>query len=257
VQLAAAAAAAAALPPLADISAACQFLRLPIRFDSQAAEVNAMALLHLLDFGSGFDPLLLPKTGRDAHEAVQFGLLGMLMHGAPLESRAWLAAFGGDQAFQFFGIDATEDEPVPGLPGVVMTRQGPLGAFTAQLREAMAQTGAALAAAGGRSCRGTLGVHWGHPWPGRPAVLLLCKPWLAPPPGSALLLFLKRCLRASQGSCLLSSFIATHPCRPTARLTRIECCRPAQPGGARAGHAGCPGGGGAGPLGCGAGGGSS
>jgi hypothetical protein len=38
---------------------------------------------------------------------VQFGLLGMLMHGAPLESRAWLAAFGGDQAFQFFGIDAT------------------------------------------------------------------------------------------------------------------------------------------------------
>jgi hypothetical protein len=121
----------------------------------------------------------------------------------------------------------------------------------------MAQTGAALAAAGGRSCRGTLGVHWGHPWPGRPAVLLLCKPWLAPPPGSALLLFLKRCLRASQGSCLLSSFIATHPCRPTARLTRIECCRPAQPGGARAGHAGCPGGGGAGPLGCGAGGGSS
>lgn len=29
-------------------------------------QVNAMALLHLLDFGSGFDPLLLPKTGRGA-----------------------------------------------------------------------------------------------------------------------------------------------------------------------------------------------
>lgn len=130
-----------------------------------AVQVNAMALFHLLDFGSGFDPLLLAKTGKggrtagstrhprsrqqrpwqqrrrgvplapacsvlgaaqprplcarlatacrancargalpcparlgaDARETVQFGLLGMLMHGAPLESHRWLAEFNSYQ----------------------------------------------------------------------------------------------------------------------------------------------------------------
>ena len=35
------AAAARELPPAAEVAAACQFMRLPIRFDSQAAEVGA------------------------------------------------------------------------------------------------------------------------------------------------------------------------------------------------------------------------
>lgn len=37
---------------------------------------------------------------------------------------------------------------MPGLPGVVMTRQGPLGAYTARLREVLNQAGEALGAAG-------------------------------------------------------------------------------------------------------------
>ena len=55
---------------------------------------------------------------------------------------------------------------MPGLPGVVMTRQGPLGAYTARLREVLNQAGEALGAAGeegagcllcvrvGSSCKG-------------------------------------------------------------------------------------------------------
>jgi hypothetical protein len=35
------AAAAQELPPAAEVAAACQFMRLPIRFDSQVAEVGA------------------------------------------------------------------------------------------------------------------------------------------------------------------------------------------------------------------------
>ena len=38
---------------------------------------------------------------------------------------------------------------MPGLPGVVLTRQGPLGAFTTKLREAMAETGMVLDGSGG------------------------------------------------------------------------------------------------------------
>lgn len=43
------------------------------------------------------------------------------------------------------------DETVPGLPGVVMTRQGPLAAYTARLREVLNEAGEALGAAG--ACR--------------------------------------------------------------------------------------------------------
>lgn len=122
---------------------------------TQARQVNAMAIFHLLDFGSGFDAMLLAKTGRgepsghgcmplrrstgtaqhsvtlpphagehaackhahntppspatpaDAREVVQFGLLGMLMHGAALESAHWLREFSGYQVFQFFNVDAS------------------------------------------------------------------------------------------------------------------------------------------------------
>ena len=61
-----AASAAAALPPAATVAAAAAFTRLPIRFDSARAEVNALALLHLLDCGSGFDAQLLAKAGKGA-----------------------------------------------------------------------------------------------------------------------------------------------------------------------------------------------
>jgi len=37
-----------------------------------------------------------------------------------------------------------EDEAVPGLPGVVLTRQGPLGAYTNKLREVLNETGQIL-----------------------------------------------------------------------------------------------------------------
>lgn len=37
---------------------------------------------------------------------------------------------------------------MPGLPGVVMTRQGPLGAFTAKIREVMSETGKVLGDSG-------------------------------------------------------------------------------------------------------------
>ena len=42
---------------------------------------------------------------------------------------------------------------MPGLPGVTLTRQGPLGAFTARLRELLNEAGLALEAAGARGQR--------------------------------------------------------------------------------------------------------
>ena len=45
---------------------------------------------------------------------------------------------------------AAVDEAVPGLPGVVMTRPGPLVGFLAALRAVLNDTGRRLAESGGR-----------------------------------------------------------------------------------------------------------
>jgi len=52
-------------------------------------------------------PLFTLHHCEDARETVQFGLLGMLMHGVALGSPHWLREFSAYQAFQFFNIDAS------------------------------------------------------------------------------------------------------------------------------------------------------
>lgn len=81
-----AAAALGASLPAADVVRTAQHLRLPIRFESQEAEISALALLQLLDFGSGWDGLLLARARRGAAELAQFGVLGMLLSGGKLDA---------------------------------------------------------------------------------------------------------------------------------------------------------------------------
>ena len=42
----------------------------------EGPQVNLMALQRLLDFGSGYEPLLKAATGRGARETMQFGVIG-------------------------------------------------------------------------------------------------------------------------------------------------------------------------------------
>lgn len=41
-----------------------------------------MAMMHLLDFGSGYDVLLQEQVRRGYQETIQFGLLGMHISGS-------------------------------------------------------------------------------------------------------------------------------------------------------------------------------
>ena len=63
-------------------------------------QVTALALLHLLDFGTGWDPLLLAKVGRGAQELAQVGAGG----GVPLLA-GWLHwHWGGAAEEQASGV---------------------------------------------------------------------------------------------------------------------------------------------------------
>ncbi|GAB4823612.1 hypothetical protein N2152v2_010658 [Parachlorella kessleri] len=129
------------------VQSSAVYVRLPIRFDSAQAEVNYLVLFHLLDFGSGFDALLLQKARRDAHEVIQFGLLGMLMSDVRLDHH-FLREFSSFQVFSYFNVDASEEQQV--MPGITMTRTGPLGDFTQLIKDTMNETGRIL---GGTGCR--------------------------------------------------------------------------------------------------------
>jgi hypothetical protein len=118
--------AANALPDVVDPSVSPAPTRFPIRFDDTASEVGHLTLMAALDFGSGYNNILIPKYGRSAHETIQFGILGLAMNGAPLTA-TYLKDFSSLQIFTFFGIDARVEEEV--MPGVTMSKPGPLTPF--------------------------------------------------------------------------------------------------------------------------------
>lgn len=81
--------------------------------------MNLIALYHMLDGGSGFNPLLLARNRRDAHETLQFGIIGLHMGGGRLDAK-WLKNFSLQSAHNFFGIDAMDEHEV--MPGVTMSK---------------------------------------------------------------------------------------------------------------------------------------
>lgn len=56
------------------------------------AQVNFLALYHMLRFGSGYDPVLLQRCRRAAAETVQFGAIGMHLSAKRLDG-PWMRAF--------------------------------------------------------------------------------------------------------------------------------------------------------------------
>lgn len=92
-------------------------------------QINVLALLHLLDFGSGYDDLLRSSTQRDAHETMQFGVLGMAISGKRLDA-VFLKAFSDFAVANFFSFSSHEDQPSP-IPGVQISR--PVRTLTCQM----------------------------------------------------------------------------------------------------------------------------
>jgi len=66
-------------------------LRLPLQFDDTASEVNFLAILHLLSFGSGYEPLLqarakhlpLPLPAQTAGNSLSANFAYLLSHPPP------------------------------------------------------------------------------------------------------------------------------------------------------------------------------
>jgi hypothetical protein len=121
-------------------------LSLPVRFATLEDEVNLLALYHLLDFGSGYDAEMVRvrSPGRPQRECLAFGVLGLHLSGRPLDAE-WMAGFSLMEVQTVFGIEATIDVPLkPDLPGVTVSKPGPLAPLASAIRRALNETGAML-----------------------------------------------------------------------------------------------------------------
>ncbi|KAJ2781409.1 hypothetical protein H4R18_002886 [Coemansia javaensis] len=77
--------------------------RLPLSFDNVAQELNLVALVGLLQIGSGFRKELHAATGRGASDTVSFGCMSLHISQTPLDARG-LQALALDDVAQHFGI---------------------------------------------------------------------------------------------------------------------------------------------------------
>mmetsp|Transcript_30388 Transcript_30388/g.85857 ORF Transcript_30388/g.85857 Transcript_30388/m.85857 type:complete len:281 (-) Transcript_30388:1072-1914(-) len=98
-------------------------LRLPLQFDDTASEVNFLAILHLLSFGSGYEPLLQDMCKIGSQECMQFGTLGMYISGNKLDVE-FLERFSDLQVNNFFRIPTHEDVPSEMHPAIQISRPG-------------------------------------------------------------------------------------------------------------------------------------
>lgn len=78
----------------------------------------------MLDFGSGYDDILLRSNRRDAHETIQFGAIGIHLT-APRIDHHWMKAFSNYGVHNAFGVEAMEEQEV--MPGVIMSK--PVGGW--------------------------------------------------------------------------------------------------------------------------------
>ncbi|KAG0173758.1 hypothetical protein DFQ28_011251 [Apophysomyces sp. BC1034] len=95
-------------------------MHMPVKFETVADEINFIALIDLLNFGSGYRIPLHQLAQRGAFDTIRFGAMSFHIGGTPLTAETFksITAFEVSETFQF-PIDR-EVHP-PNMPFVTMT----------------------------------------------------------------------------------------------------------------------------------------
>ncbi|RKP37434.1 hypothetical protein BJ085DRAFT_22330 [Dimargaris cristalligena] len=134
------------------------WIAFPLKFDTPEDEVTLVALIDLLNFGSGYRKELHAATGRGASDTILFGCMGLYLSGSaassaasPLSAEALTQLHLADVA-SVFGIPLLgPEEPHPTIPGLTLSQPSPLRELVQKLTDTMVETGRILKAGGYRS----------------------------------------------------------------------------------------------------------
>lgn len=101
-----------------------------------------MALWHMLDFGSGYNPALLESVKRTARETTEYGVLSMLLSSRPVDCH-FMKTFSMIELQGFFCLDPSMEQEL--MPGIMLSRRGgPLLPFAQLLISTICETGRIL-----------------------------------------------------------------------------------------------------------------
>ncbi|KAI8379721.1 uncharacterized protein BYT42DRAFT_515239 [Radiomyces spectabilis] len=115
-------------------------MRMPVKFDNIAEEVNFIALIDLLNFGSGYRVPLHELAGRGAFDTIRFGAMSFHIGGTPMTAETFknITAFEVSEIFQF-PID--REVQAPNMPGVTIGEPTPLKPLAQGIADVLNTTG--------------------------------------------------------------------------------------------------------------------
>jgi len=126
-----------------------EYARLPLKFEDEREEVNFFALKALLDFGRGYEDVLVAEGNRAIDETLPFGLMHMHICGESLDAEHLtnMNHFAITQHFSLKGV--TFEEEV--MPGMYKDTPGPLMPLAALYVKVLTETGQKLVELGKES----------------------------------------------------------------------------------------------------------
>lgn len=115
-------------------------MKMPLKFSSLAEELNFVALIDLLNFGSGYRVPLHELAGRGAFDTIRFGVMSLHIGGTPMDVDTFVSMtpYRAAEIFQF-PIDR-EVHP-PNMPFVTMTEANELRPLAEGIANVLNTTG--------------------------------------------------------------------------------------------------------------------
>ncbi|KAI7868908.1 hypothetical protein BDF14DRAFT_1874459 [Spinellus fusiger] len=115
-------------------------MRMPLKFSSMAEEINFIAFIDLLNFGSGYRLPLHAAIDRGAFDTIRFGAMSFHIGGTPMTAEKFkdLSAFDISEIFQ---IPIDRDVHPPDMPFVTMTEATELKPLAASIASVLNTTG--------------------------------------------------------------------------------------------------------------------
>ncbi|KAF0687511.1 Aste57867_20750 [Aphanomyces stellatus] len=113
-------------------------IRYPLSFRTMDDEVNFLALVDLLNFGSGYRKLLHKYCQRGAHETMMFGVIGMYISEPRMDAK-FLRGLSLDSVANYFSIPLDRDEELS--TGIYISKPGPLKPLAQGIHQVLTETG--------------------------------------------------------------------------------------------------------------------
>ncbi|KAI9317648.1 hypothetical protein BX666DRAFT_1939470 [Dichotomocladium elegans] len=118
-------------------------MRMPLKFSTVAEEINIVALIDLLNFGSGYRVPLKAMTGRGAFDTIRFGAMAFHIGGTPLDAKTF-KEMTAHQVAELYQLPIDREVKPPNMPWVTMTEPTELKPFADGIASVLNSTGAFL-----------------------------------------------------------------------------------------------------------------